>query len=291
VLALLLPAAFFSGITSTNAPETAEGITTVFTDGTKRTLLEISRGIANILLVVYLASRIYLHNPPGENNILALHPLAPQEFKEQEHHLSQAEPDVNQYVCIVMLLVVLCLTGLTAEFLVQSIEFVREKDHIQIEWFGLILLPFVSWAADGVVSLYLFMRAVWKRLSGRQLPYTSLAKARSIDLSVQFALFWMPFLVLLGWWMQHPFTLLFDFFEIAALLGATFLVNYVTADAKTNWAEGFVLVAFYTMIALAAWFYTGQPALNVLLYERWPEKCDALAHTLEAAAGSAAGGH
>lgn len=41
---------------------------------------------------------------------------------------------------------------------------------------------------------------------------------------------------------------LIDFFEVACLLGATFLVNYVTADSKTNWAEGFAMVAFYFMI-------------------------------------------
>jgi Ca2+/H+ antiporter len=27
-------------------------------------------------------------------------------------------------------------------------------------------------------------------------------------------------------------------FEVAVLLGACFLVNYVTADKKTNWIEG-----------------------------------------------------
>jgi hypothetical protein len=39
-----------------------------------------------------------------------------------------------------------------------------------------------------------------------------------------------------------------DLFEVAILLGACFLVNYVTADSKTNWLEGYLLVAFYLMI-------------------------------------------
>jgi hypothetical protein len=39
-----------------------------------------------------------------------------------------------------------------------------------------------------------------------------------------------------------------DFFEVAVLLGACFIVNYVTADAKTNWLEGFTMVSFYIMI-------------------------------------------
>jgi len=39
-----------------------------------------------------------------------------------------------------------------------------------------------------------------------------------------------------------------DLFEVALLLGACFLVNYVTADSKTNWLEGYLLVSFYIMI-------------------------------------------
>lgn len=58
-------------------------------------------------------------------------------------------------------------------------------------------------------------------------------------------------------------------------------MNYVTADAKTNWAEGFAMVSFYAMIvsprltpygwsdpclqALVSWFYTGQPEIRELL--------------------------
>jgi Ca2+/H+ antiporter len=40
-------------------------------------------------------------------------------------------------------------------------------------------------------------------------------------------------------------------FEVILLVGACFLVNYVTADAKTNWAEGWVLVSYYVMIVSA----------------------------------------
>lgn len=42
--------------------------------------------------------------------------------------------------------------------------------------------------------------------------------------------------------------LLPETFEVAILIGACFLVNYVTADSKTNWAEGMTMVAFYVMI-------------------------------------------
>jgi hypothetical protein len=61
--------------------------------------------------------------------------------------------------------------------------------------------------------------------------------------------------------------MLFDLYEVALLLGSCFLVNSVTADAKTNWAEGLVLVGLYVMIACASWFYPGQPSA------RWMLRC------------------
>jgi len=75
----------------------------------------------------------------------------------------------------------------------------------------------------------------------------------------------MPLLVLLGWWSNKPMTLLFDFFEVALLLGSCFLVNYVTADSKTNWLEGYAMVTFYLMIALCSWFYPGQTEIAQML--------------------------
>lgn len=274
VLSLLLPAAIFSASNSplSTAEVSSTGLLedqTVFrliNDEIKETFLKMSRGLAIILLVVYIASRFYLHNPPGEEvKGLAYHPLAPEALREREKQLAETEPEVNQYVCIVILLVCIGLLATTAEWLVESIEPVRESGNIQEEWFGVILLPIVSFAADGFLAIAHFLRILRHRLQGHPVPVNPLAKGRSIDLSIQFTLFWMPFFVLLGWWLGKPLSLLFDFFEIAALLGAVFIVNYVTADAKTNWAEGFAMVAFYFMIALTTWFYKGQEEIGVLL--------------------------
>ena len=39
-----------------------------------------------------------------------------------------------------------------------------------------------------------------------------------------------------------------DHFEIVVIVGASFLVNSVTQDGRTNWAEGLIMVGFYTII-------------------------------------------
>jgi Ca2+:H+ antiporter len=73
----------------------------------------------------------------------------------------------------------------------------------------LILLPVVSFAADGTVAVVYFIRRVFRHFFRSPAPPNTLAKGEAIDLSIQFTLFWMPFLVLLGWWTDRPLTLLF----------------------------------------------------------------------------------
>ncbi|KAI9461191.1 hypothetical protein BJY52DRAFT_1259862, partial [Lactarius psammicola] len=112
-------------------------------------------------------------------------------------------------------------------------------------WFGIVLLPMVSFSADAIITITFFVRQSPKAFFRTAPPPESLAKARMIDMSIQFLLFWMPVVTLLGWWTNRTMSMLFDLFEVVLLVGACFLVNYVTADAKTNWAEGIILIAFY----------------------------------------------
>ncbi|KAF8826458.1 hypothetical protein HHX47_DHR5000435 [Lentinula edodes] len=264
VLSLLLPAAVFTAL-DRGAEALPDDPSYIVNDTTRDTFLVVSRGLAVILLAVYVASRVYLHDPPGEHDTLAEHPDAPLALLDEEEHLIHGEPEVNQWVCLGMLAVTIALMAATAEWLVDSIEFVREDRGIREEWFGLVLLPIVSFAADGFVAIAYFLRYICEHLLGRKTPPATLAKARAIDLSIQFILFWMPFIVILGWWTNKPMSLLFDVFEVAVLIGAMFLVNYVTADAKTNWLEGFAMVSFYSMIALTTWFYDGQIEISEML--------------------------
>jgi len=274
VLTILIPTAFFAALDN---GVTADGLVS---DETRSMFLQMSHGLAVILLLVYITSRIFLHNPPGDGNALEPAPGAPPEIHLEEARLLEERPKVTSGFCLLLLLATIAVLAVTAEMLVESIEHVREDGHIQAEWFGLILLPIVSFSADGVVAILYFVRAA---LFMAPKPPATLAKARAIDLSVQFTLFWMPFLVLLGWWLGKPLILLFDLFEVAVTLGAIFLVNYVTADSKTNWAEGFILVAFYFMIALCTWFYGGQTTVEEML------SCGSIAEALATAAAGGAG--
>ncbi|KIJ33173.1 hypothetical protein M422DRAFT_35554 [Sphaerobolus stellatus SS14] len=275
VLSLLIPTAFFAALNPSVPSAIASAATgaanilvaessgeALINDDLRDVFLRISRGMSILLLIVYVCSRFFLYNPPGDGNSLALPPDAPEELRRIEHELAHEEPKINPWVGWLLLAVTVAITGVTAEFLVSSIETVLEESNITQEWFGLVLLPLVSFSGDATVAIVYFLRTIL--FLKPEVP-ESLAKARAIDLSIQFTLFWMPFLVLLGWWINKPLTLLFDQFEVSVLIGACFLVNYVTADSKTNWAEGVILCAFYIMIVLTAWYYPGQLPIRQLL--------------------------
>ncbi|TFL05497.1 hypothetical protein BDV98DRAFT_500213 [Pterulicium gracile] len=283
VLALVLPASFYASLSRGSLADIEAA---VLNDNARADFLRISRGIAILLLLVYISSRIYIHNPPGTDNAFQPHPDAPEELKIKEKQLAVRDPEVDSWVGVIVLLIAIALVAVTAEWLVKSVEFLKKENRVSEAWFGLIFLPFVSFAADGFVAVVYFGRVCLRALLHQPPSPTTLAKARSIDLSIQFALFWMPFVVLLGWWTRRPVLLLLDLYEIAVVVASCFLVNHITADAKTNWAEGIVLVAFYLMIAMTTWFYSGQPDMHEM------SQCDSVAAFIAAAAsGEAGGGH
>ncbi|EJD50810.1 hypothetical protein AURDEDRAFT_143229 [Auricularia subglabra TFB-10046 SS5] len=232
----------------------------LLSDERRGQFLHFSHGLAILLLGCYICSRIYLHNPPGHGNALQSYRTASEHVKEKAKEKEAKEPKVGPYVGALAIIICVALMAVTAEWLVDSIEGLQEHSGIAQEWFGLFLLPIISWAADGLLAVVYFVRKV---LRGHPPPPESVASGLAIDLSIQFLLFWMPFLVLIAWWAGKPFFLLFDLLEVVVLVAACFLVNFVTADAKTNWAEGAVLVAFYIMIAIVAWFYPGQPEVRI----------------------------
>ncbi|EJU04647.1 calcium/proton exchanger [Dacryopinax primogenitus] len=155
-------------------------------------------------------------------------------------------PTMNFATCVILLIVVTVLVGVTAEFLVDSIDGVTATGHISEEWVGLILLPIVGNAAEHVTAVTV---SVKNKLD--------LSMGVAVGSSIQIALFVIPFIVVLAWIMGKPLTMLFDPFESVVLFLAVLTVNYVVADGRSNWLEGMILMNLYAIVAVAFWFYPG----------------------------------
>ena len=120
VLALLLPTALFAALDrgAQSVPTPGLGVVytgTLLTDATRDQLLRMSRGIAIILLVVYIASRVYLYHPPGDVVPLTLEEV-PQQLREKERKSREEDPEMNPWACMLMLAATAAIMATTAEF-------------------------------------------------------------------------------------------------------------------------------------------------------------------------------
>ena len=146
VMCLVVPSAFLAGITPIGATSAEQ----IITSDIRNTILKFSRGMvcpliskssatdvfkAIIMLLVYIASRIYSINPPGDENageFYADHG-GHEAFKEEEDRLKTEQAKISPLFCFGLLVFLVVIVGFTAEWLVHSIEAVRERVKIQEE--------------------------------------------------------------------------------------------------------------------------------------------------------------
>lgn len=144
-MCMVIPAAYFAGITTIGAATTEEVVTAAFRDQ----ILKVSRGMAIIMLLVYIGSRIYLVNPPGEDNSMDVYAAAGghEAFRHEELKLKEEPPKVGPWFCLGLLIVLVGLIAATAEWLVDSIEEVVHGSGIKEEYvwpfsiIGFLLTP------------------------------------------------------------------------------------------------------------------------------------------------------
>lgn len=82
-----------------------------------------------------------------------------------------------------------------------------------------------------------------------------LSLAVALGSSLQIALFMIPFTVIVGWFVNRDMTLDFHGFESAVLFLSVLITNYLIQDGKSNYLEGFMMLASYLIIAIAFFYY------------------------------------
>jgi Ca2+:H+ antiporter len=77
----------------------------------------------------------------------------------------------------------------------------------------------------------------------------------AIGSSAQVALFVAPVLVLLSFVVgPNPLSLVFNGYELGALVFAVLIANFLTQDGESTWFEGVQLLALYAVLGLV-FFY------------------------------------
>ncbi|PLW50418.1 hypothetical protein PCANC_07589 [Puccinia coronata f. sp. avenae] len=215
-------------------------------------VLSVSRGISVILFVIYaayllfqLGSHAHHFNPTSNNSPDESEGheswdirKRPQEFLKRilgKTLLMRQRPSggmiaprregkevllLNAASTTMLLLLCTFLTGVITELLVGRIAKLRQfgsSGGASEAWFALILLPIVGNAGS---LLYLLQNSA-NSDQRKRLP----AMTGAISSSIQIGLFIVPLVVILGWMLAKPLTLIFDSFQSMILFLSVLVVN------------------------------------------------------------------
>ena len=191
----------------------------------------LSVAVAIVLIATYVAGLFFslkthrsLFNPP---------------YEEEEETLGWS---IRRSV--IWLAVAGLAVGLMSEILVGSIAEASESIGVSEFFVGVIVVAIVGNAAEHWVAVLVAYK-----------NKMDLAVNISIGSSAQIALFVGPILVLASFVLgPEPMALVFNGFELGAVLIAVLVAQLVTHEGESNWFEGVQLLAVYAVLALAFFF-------------------------------------
>jgi Ca2+:H+ antiporter len=136
------------------------------------------------------------------------------------------------------------LVGVMSEVLVGSISEASHAVGLSEFFIGVIVVAIVGNAAEHWVAVLVAMK-----------DKMDLSVNIAIGSSAQVALFVAPVLVLASFFIgPHPLALVFNGFELGAILLAVLIANYVTQDGESTWFEGVQLLAVYVVFGIAFYY-------------------------------------
>jgi Ca2+:H+ antiporter len=136
------------------------------------------------------------------------------------------------------------LVGVMSEVLVGSITEASESVGLSEFFIGVVVVAIVGNAAEHWVAVLVARK-----------DKMDLAVNIAIGSSAQVALFVAPVLVICSYFIgPYPLALVFNGFELGAILIAILVANYVIQDGESTWFEGVQLLAVYLVFGLAFYF-------------------------------------
>jgi Ca2+:H+ antiporter len=193
-------------------------------------LLRFSIWTSWVLLIVYAAGLVFAFNTNRD-------PLRP-----AGHHPAR----LSTAASIILLLLGTLLTTVEAEILVKGLEPALASLGMSELFAGVIVVALVGNAAEH-----------YSAISAARRNDMTLAIEISIGSSAQIALMVAPLLVLVSGAMGSPMSLVFNPFEIAAIVLSVGTVTLVAMDGESNWLEGLQLLGLYVILGAAFYFIPG----------------------------------
>lgn len=189
----------------------------------------LSLGVAGVMILLYILSLIFQFRYPTAGT------------QDEEFAVAQAQaPHWSVRKASLALVLSTLSIAWMSEILVGSVEHVVTEVGISEFFLGIIIIPVIGNVAEHLVAVQVALKNKME-----------LSLAISVGSSLQIALFVAPLLVFISLLMGNPLTLVFNQFELIALLVAVLIAGWVSMDGESNWLEGIMLLAIYVIIGLA----------------------------------------
>jgi Ca2+:H+ antiporter len=195
-------------------------------------LEKLSLGVAIVLLLSYAAGLWFS---------LKTHRAVFNPFSEEEEEEAHHWPVRRAAIYLALAAVAV---GVMSEVLVGSISEASDDIGLSEFFVGVFVVAIVGNAAEHWVAVLVAAK-----------DKMDLAVNIAVGSSAQIALFVAPVLVLASFVVgPDPMALVFNGYELGALLFAVLIANLVTQEGESNWFEGVQLLALYAVLGLVFYF-------------------------------------
>jgi Ca2+:H+ antiporter len=130
-----------------------------------------------------------------------------------------------------------------SEILVSAVDAVMAASGLSEFFLGIILIPIIGNVAEHLVAVQMALK-----------NKVELSLEIALGSSLQIALFVAPVLVFISLAFGNYLNLMFNQFELVALVAAVIVAALVSSDGETNWLEGAELIAVYLILGVAFFF-------------------------------------
>jgi len=179
-----------------------------------------------VLLLVYVCGLIFAFRAHRD-------PLRGEQAHGKGPHLAVRS-------AMVLLGIATVITTVEAEVLIGALKPALDGLGMTEFFAGIIIVALVGNAAEH-----------YSAVTAARDNQMTLALEISVGSSAQIALMVAPLLVLISYAFGHPMSLVFNAFEITAVVLSVFAIALVSLDGESNWLEGLQLLAIYIILAIA----------------------------------------
>ncbi|MHC1720418.1 MAG: calcium/proton exchanger [Clostridiaceae bacterium] len=152
-------------------------------------------------------------------------------------HSDESTPKWSLQKAIIVLVAATILIGVESEIFVSAVEPMTQAIGLSEFFVGIILVPIIGNAAEHSTAITMAYK-----------NKMDVSVEIAIGSSLQIILFVCPVLIFLSL-LFTPMSIVFNEFELIALVFAVLIANRVANDGESNWLEGVQLLAVYAIMA------------------------------------------